>query len=253
MKYISKFTFSIALVLLSLTGNAQEETKTKKDSISPKMERYGLRLGLDLFKLSRSFYEKDYRGLELVGDYRLTRKHYLAAELGNEDKTVEDDQLNFTTKGTYLKVGFDYNSYQNWLDMENIISVGLRYGVSSFSQTLNSYDLYNPNHYFEDAPTIYPNQKFNGLSAQWIEVVAGMKAEVFNNVFVGFSFRLNRLVTQKQPDNFENLYIPGFNRTYNGDFGVGFNYTVSYFIPLYKSTVKAKAKADDKAKTKKKK
>jgi hypothetical protein len=137
--------------------------------------------------------------------------------------------------------------------MENIISVGLRYGVSSFSQTLNSYDLYNPNHYFEDAPTIYPNQKFNGLSAQWIEVVAGMKAEVFNNVFVGFSFRLNRLVTQKQPDNFENLYIPGFNRTYNGDFGVGFNYTVSYFIPLYKSTVKAKAKADDKAKTKKKK
>lgn len=253
MKYISKFTFSIALVLLSLTGNAQEETKTKKDSISPKMERYGLRLGLDLFKLSRSFYEKDYRGLELIGDYRLTRKHYLAAELGNEDKTVEDDQLNFTTKGTYLKVGFDYNSYQNWLDMENIISVGLRYGVSSFSQTLNSYDLYNPNHYFEDAPTIYPNQKFNGLSAQWIEVVAGMKAEVFNNVFVGFSFRLNRLVTQKQPDNFENLYIPGFNRTYNGDFGVGFNYTVSYFIPLYKSTVKAKAKADDKAKAKKKK
>ena len=253
MKYISKFTFSIALVLLSLTGNAQEETKIKKDSVSPKMERYGLRLGLDLFKLSRSFYEKDYRGLELVGDYRLTRKHYLAAELGNEDKTVEDDQLNFTTKGTYLKVGFDYNSYQNWLDMENIISVGLRYGVSSFSQTLNSYDLYNPNHYFEDAPTIYPNQKFNGLSAQWIEVVAGMKAEVFNNVFVGFSFRLNRLVTQKQPDNFENLYIPGFNRTYNGDFGVGFNYTVSYFIPLYKSTVKAKAKADDKAKTKKKK
>nr|WP_294777918.1 DUF6048 family protein [uncultured Flavobacterium sp.] len=253
MKYISKFTFSIALVLLSLTGNAQEKTSAKKDSIPPKMERYGLRLGVDLFKLTRSFYEKDYRGLELVGDYRLTRKHYLAAEIGNEDKTVDDDQLNFTTKGTYLKVGFDYNSYQNWLDMENIISIGLRYGVSSFSQTLNSYDLYNPNHYFEDSPTIYPNQKFSGLSAQWIEVVAGMKAEVFNNVFVGFSFRLNRLVTQKQPNNFENLYIPGFNRTYNGDFGVGFNYTVSYFIPLYKSSVMAKEKAAEKSKSKQKK
>ncbi|MBF6640900.1 hypothetical protein IVB69_05370 [Flavobacterium sp. J49] len=255
MKYISKFTFSIALVLLSLTGNAQEKTTAKKDSIPPKMERYGLRLGVDLFKLTRSFYEKDYRGLELVGDYRLTRKHYLAAEIGNEDKTVDDEQLNFTTKGTYLKVGFDYNSYQNWLDMENIISIGLRYGVSSFSQTLNSYQLYDPNNqYFGEAPTIYPtNNEFNGLSAQWIEVVAGMKAEVFNNVFVGFSFRLNRLVTQKQPNNFENLYIPGFNRTYNGDFGVGFNYTVSYFIPLYKSTVKAKEKADKKSKTAQKK
>lgn len=252
MKYISKFTFSIVLVLLSFVSNSQEKTEVKKDSIAPKKERYGLRVGVDLFKLTRSFYEDDYRGLELVGDYRLTRKHYLAAEIGNEDKTVDEDQMNFTTKGTYLKVGFDYNTYQNWLNMENIISIGLRYGISSFSQTLNSYELYNPDHYYGEAPIVYPTDgKYNGLSAQWVEVVAGMKAEVFNNVFVGFSVRLNRLITQKQPDNFENLYIPGFNRTYNGDFGVGFNYTVSYFIPLYKSTVKAKEKTNKKTKEKK--
>jgi hypothetical protein len=242
MKYMLRFTFSICFVLLSFLGNAQEQTEIKKDSVvvPVKKERYGLRVGVDLFKLTRSFYEEDYRGLELTGDYRLTRKHYLAAEIGNEDKTVDDDQINFTTKGTYIKVGFDFNSYQNWLDMENIISVGLRYGVSSFSQTRNSYQIYNPNQYFGPSPVIFDGTEFNGLSAQWIEVVAGMKAEVFNNIFVGFSFRLNRLVSQKQPNNFENLYIPGFNRTYNGDFGVGFNYTVSYFIPLYKSTVKAK-------------
>lgn len=252
MKHISKFTFSICLVLLSLTGNAQQQIEAgkiktgkeevKKDSIAPKKERYGLRVGVDLFRLTRSFWEEDYRGLELVGDYRLTRRHFLAAEIGNEDKTVDDDQLNFTTKGTYIKVGFDYNSYQNWLDMENVISVGLRYGVSSFSQTLNSYTVYNPNPYFGEPQLVISGEQFKGLSAQWVEVVAGVKTKVFNNIFVGFSLRLNRLVTQKQPNNFENLYIPGFNRTYNGDFGVGFNYTVSYFIPLYKSTVKAKNK-----------
>jgi hypothetical protein len=253
MKYISKFTFSIALVLLSFSGNAQETKTATKDSVAPKTERYGLRVGVDLFKLTRSFYENDYRGIELVGDYRLTRKHYLAVELGNENKTVDDDQVNFTTKGSYLKVGFDYNSYQNWLDMENIISVGLRYGVSSFSQRLNSYEIYNPNQYFGENSVVIAGDEYSGLSAQWIEVVAGMKAEVFNNVFVGFSFRLNRLVNQKQPNNFDNLYIPGFNRTYNGDFGVGFNYTVSYFIPIYKATVKAKAKAEkSKSKSKKK-
>ncbi len=238
--------------MLSFSGNAQETTTAKKDSIPPKTERYGLRVGVDLFKLTRSFYEKDYRGIELVGDYRLTRKHYLAVELGNENKTVDDDQVNFTTKGSYIRVGFDYNSYQNWLDMENIISVGLRYGVSSFSQTLNSYEIYNPNQYFGENPMVISGAEYSGLSAQWIEVVAGMKAEVFNNVFVGFSFRLNRLLSQKLPNNFDNLYIPGFNRTYNGDFGVGFNYTVSYFIPLYKATVKAKEKAINKNKGKKK-
>ena len=245
--------------MLSFIGNAQEsgtseskqKTETKKDSIPVKKERYGLRLGVDLFKLTRSFYEKDYRGLELVGDYRLTRRHYIAAEIGNENKTVDDDQLNFTTKGTYIKVGFDYNSYENWLDMENIISVGLRYGASSFSQRLNSYQLYNPDHYFGEEPVTVSGEEFDGLSAQWIEVVLGMKAEVYDNVFIGFSVRLNRLLSQKIPDNFDNLYIPGFNRTYNGDYGIGFNYTVSYFIPLYKSTVKAKEK-DKKEKSKKK-
>ena len=255
MKHISKFTFSIALVLLSFFGNAQEKVAVKpksvaeksaikKDSIPAKKERYGIRLGVDLFKLTRSFYEKDYRGLELVGDYRLTRRHYLAAEIGNENKTVDDNQLNFTTSGTYLKVGFDYNTYENWLNMENIISIGLRYGASSFGQTLNSYQIYNPNQYFGEAPIVVSGEKYAGLSAQWIEVAAGVKTKVFNNVFVGFSFRLNRLISQKLPNNFDNLYIPGFNRTYNGNFGVGFNYTVSYFIPLYKSTVKPKGKKE---------
>ena len=257
MKHISKFTFSIALVLLSFLGNAQdtsvsEKTKEKatikKDSTPVKKERYGLRLGVDLFKLTRSFYETDYRGLELVGDYRLTRRHYLATEIGNENKTVDDDQVNFTTKGTYIKVGFDFNSFQNWGNMENIVSVGLRYGASSFSQTLNSYQIYNPNPYFGESPVIISGENFDGLSAQWIEVVAGMKAEVFNNVFIGFSFRLNRLMSQKIPNNFDNLYIPGFNKTYNGAFGVGFNYTVSYFIPLYKATVKAKKTRGTRAK-----
>lgn len=239
MKHILKYTFSLALMLLSLVIVAQEQT-TKTDSIVPKKERYGLRLGADLFKLTRSFYDKNYQGLELVGDYRLTRKHYLAAEIGNENKTVDNEQLNFTTKGSYVKVGFDYNGYENWLNMENQIYIGLRYGFSTFSQTLNSYTIYDTNQYFGSSQLIASGQQFDGLSAQWLEVVAGVKAEVFSNVFVGFSFRINRLFSQKQPDNFENLYIPGFNRTYNGDFGVGFNYTVSYFIPLYKSTVKPK-------------
>lgn len=243
---ISKYIFSISLVLLTVLGQAQEVKK--KDSIPPKKERYGVRFGLDLFKLTRSFYEKDYRGLEAVGDYRLTRKHYLAAEIGNENKTVDDDQVNFTTKGTYFKVGFDYNTYQNWLDMENMIYVGMRYGVSSFSQTLNSYTIYNPNPYFNESLLVTPGDKFNGLSAQWIEVVVGMKAKIFNNIYAGFSFRMNRLVSQKIPNNFDNLYIPGYNRTYNGNFGVGFNYTISYFIPLYKATVKVKEKAVDKKK-----
>ena len=245
MRHTLIFIFSSAFFLSSFLAVGQEK---KNDSVAlpVKTERYGLRVGVDLYKLARSVYDKDYKGLEIVGDYRLTKKFYLAAELGNENKTTDDTQLNFTTKGTFLKAGFDYNTYENWLDMENMVYVGLRYAVSSFSQELNNYQVYNTNTYFGEAPLIAAGEKFDGLSASWIEVVAGVKVEIFSNFFVGFSGRLNRIVSNKQPANFENLYIPGFNRTYAGDWGAGFNYTVSYFIPLYKSKVKAKPAAKDK-------
>jgi hypothetical protein len=121
--------------------------------------------------------------------------------------------------------------------MENIISIGLRYGASTFSQELNSYKIYNANPYFGEVPILPSGDKFNGLTASWIEVVAGVKAKVINNVYLGFSLRLNKLISNDKPTNFDNLYIPGFNRTYDGDFGVGVNYTITYFIPIYKKKV----------------
>jgi len=237
MKYMSKFIFSLSLVCVSLLANAQ--TKDTAKVMYP--ERYGLRLGTDLHKIARSFYEKDYRGFEVVGDYRLTRRFYIAGEFGNEDKTVNDDRLNFTTKGTYFKVGFDYNSFENWLDMENMIYIGMRYGVSSFSHTLNSYKIYDPTNYYGENIIIL-GREYEGLTASWLEIVGGIKAELFNNLYMGFSVRLNYLVSNKKPDGFDNLYIPGYNRTYDGKFGAGFNYTLSYFIPIYKKNKTTKEK-----------
>lgn len=213
-----------------------EIQQAKKDSII-KTDRYGLRVGVDLYKLTRGLYDKDYKGIEFVGDWRLTKKYYLAAELGYENKTTDDDRLNSSAAGSYVKAGFDYNFYENWLDMENLITIGLRGGFSAFSQDLNSYKIYNPNPYWGELPSIATNQKYNGLTASWLEVAMGLKAKVFDNVFVGFGVQLKLLATNKKPSGFDNLYIPGFNRTYDGSFGVGFNYTVSYFIPIYKKKV----------------
>jgi hypothetical protein len=94
---------------------------------------------------------------------------------------------------------------------------------------LNSYKIYNANLILKRFRLSH-QEKFNDLTASWIEVVAGLKAKVFDNVFIGFSLRLNRLVSNKSQKKF--YLFPGFNRTYDGDFGVGLNYTVSYFIPI---------------------
>lgn len=230
MKHILKYIFSLIFVLLFSKNGVAKEKDTLKIP-----QRYGLRLGIDAHRLTKSLYNDNYKGLELVGDYRITKKFYAAGEIGNEEKTTADDNLNYTTKGTYFKVGFDYNAYENWLDMENMIFIGMRFGVGSFNHKLNSFTIYQPGNYY-GVNTNTSDQEFNGLSASWLEVVSGLKAEVLNNLYVGFSLRLNYLMSNNEPEGFANLYIPGFNKTYeNSKFGAGINYTISYFIPFYKS------------------
>jgi hypothetical protein len=266
MKLLLKCIFSICLLLTSFFVLAQENATqtskpeelkisqtttekrvkkesgkklqpTQKDSVQPKTDRYGLIVGVDVNKIARSLYDADYKGIAFMGDYRISKKYYIYGELGSENITVDDPQLNTTSKGSYIKGGFNYNAYTNWLDMENLITLGMRYGFSTFNQTLNTYKIYNPNPYFQQSPTVISGESYDGLTASWAEVAAGVNVKVFNNIYVGFSLQLKVLITNAEPTNFENLYIPGFNRTYDGNFGAGFNYNISYFIPIYKKKV----------------
>ncbi len=216
----------------SFTVNAQEETETSNDSIKYQ-NKFGLRVGADISRPIIGAFNNDIKGIELVGDYRVSRNLYIATELGFYERITEEDFIDFNSKGTYLKAGVNYNLYQNWGAMSNEIYAGVRYGFSSFSQTLNTY---NPNFdgtYFPEL-TVDSNTKFSSLNAHWAELVMGLKVEVFNNLYLGASMSLKKMISQKQPTNFKNLYIPGFERVYLNDTGFGFNYTVSYLIPIYK-------------------
>ena len=120
--------------------------------------------------------------------------------------------------------------------MENAVYAGLRYGVSSYSHTLNSYSVYNSGGgYWEETGIQTDSQKFDTTTSHWIELIVGLKAEVFNNLYLGVNVQLKNLVVNNKPDGFDNLYIPGFGRTYqDSNWGVGFGYSISYFIPFYK-------------------
>ncbi|TDU40264.1 hypothetical protein BXY82_2311 [Gelidibacter sediminis] len=240
MQRISIFITSlIILMVLPLTSLAQEnQDNSLNDTIIVK-QKYGLRVGGDIGKLVRSFIDEDYTGFEISGDYRLTQKLYLAGELGTEENSVKNDYLDVTAKGSYFKAGIDYNLYKNWLDMENLIYTGARVGASTFSQNLNSYTVYTTDQYYDTPYTSSDLQEYKGLSALWIEMVIGVKAELVTNLFVGINAQVKGMITQDQPSNFENLYIPGFNRTFDsGRFGFGFGYNVSYLIPIYKKNKK---------------
>ena len=56
-----------------------------------------------------------------------------------EDKRVVSETLDFQTSGEYIKLGVDFNLFNNWKGMENMLLTGFRFGTSTHSQQLNGY------------------------------------------------------------------------------------------------------------------
>ena len=240
-----RYSISILFLLCFSIGWAQDEqiNLNPQDTLVQK-QTYGLRVGLDLSRLIIAQTDDDYSGLEIVGDYRLTQKLFIAGELGNEKKTKQEDLYNFTTSGSYIKIGVDYNTYENWYGMNNAIFIGGRYAYSSLSQTLNNFQYFDTNRYWN--PDTFPIGsaeaiEYDGLNASWLEFVVGLKAELFANIYLGGSVRIGFLMNTKEAEEFPNLFIPGFNKvTDDSKFGVGYNYSLTYMIPLYKKAKKKK-------------
>lgn len=246
--------------MVSAIGYAQDRPidLNRKDTVEYK-QPYGLRAGIDLSRILVSFLEDNYTGLEIVGDYRLTHKLYVAAELGNEKKTIgvglgnevgsgDGELYNFTASGSYIKAGIDYNTYGNWYGEQNMIFIGGRFAYSTFSQTVNDYKIFDTNRYWNPDDFAFGSTQeleFNGLSAAWLEFVVGIKAEMVKNLYFGASVRLGFLLRPLTTDleNFQNQFIPGFNKvTEASNFGVGYNYSITYLIPLYKKANAPKEK-----------
>lgn len=245
LRFFISSLFLLCCIWCTAQGQPEQLDLNRKDSTYQYREEYGLRVGVDLSRPILSFTNSDeYQGLEIVGDFRLTEKWFIAAELGNEKKTKQEDTYNFTTNGSYIKLGAEINNYINWYGEQNFITFGGRYGFASFSQTLNSYSIFDSNRYFsqEDFISISDTpEEFSNLNASWLELVFGFKAELFANIYMGASIRLGHLISNKEDDRFPNLFIPGFNKvTDNAKWGVGYNYSISYFLPIYKKARKKK-------------
>lgn len=224
LKYI--ISFFILINVVSVFSQKEKDTITTST--------YGMKIGIDLSKQIRMLTESDYKGLVVVGDYRLLDKLFLTFEIGTEEKLIENEVLNFNTKGSFIKIGANYNVFNNFENLENEIYVGFRISSSKFDHQLNSFTIYSKDQYWNQNK-ITNTEFFKDLSATWFELIFGFNAEVFNNTYMGLSLRLKRLLNQKEPTNFRNLYVPGFNKVLeNNKVGVGLTYTVQFQIPIYK-------------------
>ena len=235
MQHMFKYFISIITMFVVAETVAQEQKidtlSTDKDSVVYKSP-YGIRIGIDISKPIKGFIGDSYTGLELVADYRIKKRLFIATEIGFEEETTQEYYTNSTAKGTYIRMGFNYNAYENWLDMNNEIFVGYRYGLSFFEQKINNFTPNVNTSYFPANPII--SGQTDNLNSHWSELMVGFKVETFKHFFVSASVSYKVMMFVKEPDNFQTLFSPGFNQIFESGTGFGFNYTLSYLIPFSK-------------------
>ncbi|MFL2601276.1 MAG: DUF6048 family protein [Flavobacteriaceae bacterium] len=238
MKLTHTWVFYISLLSFCYSVSQENDNITINDSLNLKKEKsINLRVGFDLYRIILSRVSDDFDGFEIVGDFKVSEDFFIALELGSLDITKQVEQVNFTTNGNYFKLGFDYNMFENLEGMNNHITLGARIGSSRHDQTLNSYAILDRTRYWLGSSLPITNGfatgKRSDLNALWFEVVLNFKVQILKNIYTGISLRLNRLLSDEIPLNFDNIYIPGFNKkTQDNVFGAGFNYTLTYNFSL---------------------
>ena len=199
------------------------------------LKKFGIRIGTDLQKIIRSASSQEYNGISFNADIRFKESIFLFSEIGNEKKMVEYSSVDSEISGNYIKLGLQFKLKKDIIGLRNLIYSSFGFGISSFDQTISRYNIYNiySNLWGEFTNTDAIN--LENLNANWIEIGFGVKTEILNNLFLGIELQLKNLIYQKNKNDIANFYIPGFNRTYeSSNFGTGFNYSLTYLIPIIK-------------------
>ena len=115
MKSMSKYFINILGCLGLLMGLSAQETKSNGIDSLIVQKKYGLRVGVDLSKITRSFLDTDYMGFEINGDYRLSKNLYIAAEIGSEKKN-KHYQL--------FKQHWKWQLYKSWSRLQHVHKLG---------------------------------------------------------------------------------------------------------------------------------
>jgi hypothetical protein len=181
-------------------------------------------------------------------------------------RLIPANAFQYEVSGGYFRVGVEYNFMRKYFNDEALVA-GVRYGRSFFNHNLQ-YGLIEDslwNVKIADSEITIGSMQASGLSADWFELVGGLKVNVWKNIFVGTTVRillLNGIYGENQPlqSSFTSTVfdptsptpivktltnykqnavilraneIPGFGNT-ESSARLSFSFTVSYRINLKK-------------------
>lgn len=200
----------------------------QRDTLSFR-ERYyptGLRLGTDAIAVARNFYDDSYKGWEVNADVDFYR-YYLAIDYGTWSRKFPGDSVDYSNDGRYWRIGADVNFLTRDED-RNMFFLGLRYGHSTFNETLRLIDV-DPNWGTLDRY----NDPFKNVNvpAHWLELTTGIKVKMFSWFWMGYTARFKFGLHYGNTPEMKPYDIPGYGSTYK-ETTWGFNYQLMFRIPF---------------------
>lgn len=181
-----------------------------------------VRIGLDISRPVVRLVEPGVRFYEVNGDLQFGR-YFLAADWGTGKQLWEAAGLDYQTSGSYFRLGTDVNFIPENKE-GNLLYVGLRYAQSGYREQLST-TYVDP--LFGPLPVSLDRQ----ASAYWFEGVAGMKARVWKQFFLGYTLRYKFGLKTKEAGAYASYAVPGFGKVGDGN-TFSFNYHVFYRIPF---------------------
>lgn len=233
MKKESISTYIIALLMASSlmlpTSLHAQEKKIQTEEEQPQPLFQGIYVGADVFGFMNQALGSDIMSTEASIEVHLKNRFFPVVEIGygSIETTNDETDIYYKTSAPYFRVGLDYNVFYKKPHLPGFFTVGLRYGYSSFNYDIESPALVDPNWGHTTIPFSYKGIESN---ASWAELVLGMKANVFNNFYMGFSIRYRSRLSVKKHENSEPYYIPGYGKGKSSNFGITYN--LVYKLPF---------------------
>jgi hypothetical protein len=227
MKQILYFTFSCLILFCPGRGIAQEKiTKSR-----------GFRFGTDVSKFFLPLFYPETKGYELLADLQITDNIFIAGEFGISSTRLDTDSysFNYNLNGRYFKIGINKNMLkQDDKTKNDLVFVGIRYSYTGIKHKATNISIAD-DHWDEE---IIVETGEHNLKCHYIDVVAGVKTELFKNIFMGWTIRGMIRLAPKSYGIMTPYIIPGFGKG-SRKASLGFNYSIYYRIP-YKIAVKKK-------------
>ena len=218
MQRISGYIISIAL-LLPVWCNAQDSTRY------PINEMKGIRIGIDVSKPALYLlYHHERLGFEATADMHIKNNLFAVVETGWLRVNLDKTDFHYQENGWYGKLGVDLNQIKSRRPYSNdIVYIGVRYGFSTFSQ--QGEGIIVPGYFWPDGANLSIPKSI--MSAHWLELMLGVKAEVLRNLYLGMTFRFKFKIVSPKDDYSTPYLIPGYGNGNQG-YALGINYYLSY-------------------------